>query len=145
MLPQTGDYINGGKSIGNPKKSCPFAAKQRDEVVDNAVIAIQKELHHAANNHGGDKMRRVCNHLHGFFKAQVVQLVNGKCQDDRGGKSEQRQRGNAEGVDQDSLKVWIGNELLKIVQPNPRTPRDALSRAELAKSNLDAVHGHIVE
>ena len=52
---------------------------------------------------------------------------------------------DSEGVDQDSLKVWIGNELLKIVQPNPRTPRDALSRAELAKSNLDAVHGHIVE
>ena len=141
FLPDAGGDVDGAEHRSLVDKVDAGAEDQVDETARGA----QKDAQHAADDHGGDKVRRVQHGLHHALELLEAQLVERQRQDDRHREAPQQAvQADEHRVDDHAAAVGRGEEPLEPFETDPLAAPDAAAGLEIAEGDLDAVHGAVL-
>ena len=141
FLPDAAGHIDGaeGACLGQEIDLGP------GDQVDEAAGGRKEDAQHAADDHGGDKVRRVDDCLHGALEAFEAELVERKAQKDRHRETpEQAVETQLDGVPQHAVEGGGPEEPFEPFPAHPGTAGDAKARVVVAEGDLDAVHGPVL-
>ena len=98
-----------------PEEINALSTQRSNDVVDQAAALVHKQGDHGANNHGGNKMRRIRYHLHYLFIANAAQFIDQQRCDNGQRKCRQRIERKHQGVANNLPAIGIIEEFDKIL------------------------------
>ena len=145
LLPDAGENVDGSVKARILEQWRALSAEEDDDVVEQA--GGHAEIgQHAADDDEGNEVRKIGDGLNCVLKGLMPDLVDQQSKQNGGWESENHIVGREkQGVSDQSWKVDVREEALKVVQADPVAARNAQSWCIVLKCDDRAVHGSVAE